>query len=163
MMARQPDMSKVTPIDAPSGADPSESQGIAALTKAAKNYLTAFQWCGSIRESYAGLTIPGVIGVYLFRIAPSTPDADEWLWVVVGDVPPAYITLDSSPNPATALDAYIGAMREWVEAVGAGQSVDGLIPVNAPATPHYAAMLESRLAFLDRKVLSEYAGDLEAH
>jgi hypothetical protein len=47
-------------------------------------------------------------------------------------------------------------MRRWVEAVNLGQSIDDLIPVNAPASPEYAAKLESRLAFLEEEVIPEY-------
>ena len=53
---------------------------------------------------------------------------DEWVWVIVGEVPPAYITIDDAPNPACAVDGYIGAMREWAAAVRSGESTDGLVP-----------------------------------
>jgi len=88
------------------------------------------------------------------------PDVDEWVWVVVGDLPPTYLTCEDSPNPATALDAYIGAMSEWVEAAGSGKSVADLIPVNVPASPRNADLLGKRLAFLDSRILSRYQEDL---
>lgn len=156
-------MSKVTMVEHLEGETEEETRDLAKLAKTAKAYLASFRWCGGIKEEYAGLTIPGIVGVFLFRIVPGSPDTDEWLWVVVGDLPPAYITLDSSPNPATGLDAYIGAMREWVDAVKNNLPTEELIPVNTPATIQYAEMLESRLDFLESEVLSDYSEDLKAH
>ncbi|MFO0444160.1 MAG: hypothetical protein ACK50F_07775, partial [Betaproteobacteria bacterium] len=120
-----------------------------------------YDWCKEILEEYVGLLAAGIVGIFLFRISPSRPDVDEWLWVIVGDLPPTYLTCDRCPNPATALDGYIGAMSEWVEAASKGESVAELIPVNVPATPDNAAMLRSRLDFLDQRVLGDYREDLK--
>ena len=160
MTGREPDLTKVIPITQLKGEDEDERRLLSQLVQDAKAYLSSFEWCGEIQEEYAGITVAGVIGVFLMHIAPARPEVDEWLWVIVGDVPPAYITVDDCPNAATALDGYIGAMQEWVDAMKEGRSVDELIPVNAPATPAYAEMLESRLQFLDSRILSEYKEDL---
>ena len=85
-----------------------------------------------------------------------------WIWVVVGDLPPIYITSEDSPNAACALDSYIGAMQEWVEAAENGLPVDDLVSVNVPATKENAAALKSRLSMLDERILSEYEEDLKA-
>ena len=127
----------------------------------ARGYLEYFDWCLEISESYVGILNPGIVGIFLFKIVPDER-ADDLVWVVVGDLPPAYLTVDICPNSATALDGYIGAMEEWVEAAAAGKSVDGLIPVNVPPTKEYAEMLGSRLKFLDEEILSEYEDDLKA-
>jgi hypothetical protein len=160
MTGREPDLTKVTPVAQLEGEDEDERLLLSQLVRAAETYLSSFEWCEQIQEKYAGIAVPGVIGVFLVHIAPTRPEVDEWLWVIVGDVPPAYITLDDCPNAATALDGYIGAMQEWVDAAKEGRSVDELIPVNVPATPAYAEMLGSRLQFLDSRVLSEYKDDL---
>jgi len=79
-----------------------------AMTEAARGFVESFDWCRGIREEYIGIAVPGIVGVYLFRIGPTDPGVDEWIWVIVGDLPPAYITTDEAPNPAAALDGYIG-------------------------------------------------------
>ncbi|MBZ9854320.1 hypothetical protein LB566_10935 [Mesorhizobium sp. CA13] len=71
----------------------------------------------------------------------------------MGDVPPAYMPGDDVETPYEALDGYIGAMDEWVEAARQGKSVAKLIPVNVPANPANAEMLGGRLKFLDEKIL----------
>ncbi len=126
----------------------------------ARQYLASFSWCEGIKSSYSGLGVGGVVAVFLFEISHSREDVDDWMWVVVGDLPPAYITCEDAPNPACALDGYIGAMREWAEAAIRGDSVDGLIPVNVPPTREWGENLLSRLDFLDEHILSRYEDDL---
>jgi hypothetical protein len=70
------------------------------------------------------------------------------------------VVTDDAPNPASALDAYIGGMQSWVDAVRSGGSVDDRIPVNVPPTAEYADLLDRRLKFLDEKILPDYSQDL---
>ena len=128
----------------------------------AVEYLNFFSWHSGIKESYFGIGIGGIFSVFLFEITPNREDVDDYVWVIVGDIPPAYITCEDAPNPASALDGYIGAMSEWAEAALAGESVAELIPVNVPATPEAGENLKTRLEFLDSRVLAGYEDDLKA-
>jgi len=105
------------------GEDEEETTQLKEMLRQATSYLMSFSWCSGIRESYIGIGIGGVVAAFLFRIQPSREDVDEWVWIIVGDLPAAYITAENAPNPATALDGYIGAMQEWVDAVKQGKSV----------------------------------------
>lgn len=133
-----------------------------SMCQEAKEFLEYYDWCLEIKKSYIGMFYPGIIAIFLFNIKPSRTDVDEWIWVVVGDLPPAYLTTEECPNPASALDGYIGAMLEWVDAAQQNKSVAELIPVNVPATKKNAEMLKVRLDFLDEKILSEYQEDLKS-
>src|SRR5262249_27562849 len=113
----------------------------------------SFTWCKSVEESFAGIAIPGVVGVFLFRIEPVQSEVDSWLWVVVGDLPPAYLVVDDAPNPPCALKAYIDEMQRWVDAVKAGGSLEDVIPVNVTPTIEHARMLEQRLRFLAEEIV----------
>ena len=139
-----------------------DARSIEKLHTGARAFLEYYTWCGHITEEYVGLIYPGIVGVLLFRFVPTRPEVDEWVWVITGDLPPAYITCEDSPNPATALDAYIGAMEEWVEAAEQGAPTGNLIPVNVEPSKENAARLKTRLSFLDREILSRYAEDLKA-
>ena len=81
---------------------------------------------------------------------------DEWLWVVVGDVPSAYLVIDDCKTPSQALDGYIWEMSKWVELAKQGHISDEVIPVNAPATPEYAEMLEGRLKVLRETIVPAF-------
>jgi len=154
------DMSKVVPAALMKGEDEEETAGLRELLAEATNYLQAFSWVRESKAAYLGIGVAKIVGVFLFEIIPSREDVDDKVWVIVGDLPPAYITAEDAPNPAAALDAYIGAMEEWVEAAKAGRGVENLIPVNVPPTAENAARLESRLHFLDKEILSSYQEDL---
>lgn len=112
-------------------------------------------------DLYVGIGIARVIAVFLARIQPASPDVDCWLWIVIGDVPPAYLVADDNPSPHAALEAYILEMTQWIDAVRKGSPIKDLIPVNAPPTKEFADMLASRLEFLDRVVLSPIRRDLD--
>jgi hypothetical protein len=86
-------------------------------------------------------------------LRPAAAGVDEWLWVVVGDLPPAYLVADGNPTWQEALAGYIDEMRRWVDAAMAGAPVDDLIPVNTPPTAEYAEMLGSRLRTLEETLL----------
>lgn len=155
----QPDLRKVMNWDIYRHNAGLYNEDVEKMYKDACQYLTFYNWCGEITESYVGMHFEGIIGIFLFQFVPNREDVDEWVWVIVGDLPPTYLTVDECPNPGAALDGYIGAMEEWVAAVEKGNSVAELIPVNVPATPENAIKLRSRLEFLDKKILSKYYED----
>ena len=128
---------------------------IRGMRTEAERFLRSFSWCAEIVDSYYGqsVSVGGVAAVFLFHIVPAKDDIDEWLWVVVGDLSPAYLVTDDAATPEAALEAYIEEMTQWVEAVRSGNSLEDVIPVDAPADEEHAAMLESRLGFLRRNVL----------
>ena len=144
------------PPEALAGEDAEESRLLRDLAEEARAYLLEHRWCEGVRRLYLGLGIGRVVGVALARIDPAAEDVDEWLWVVVGDLPPLYLTTDTADDPAQALEVYIDLMREWVDAVRSGRSVDDLPPVGAEPTEEHASMLESRMAFLEEEVVPRY-------
>ena len=153
-------MEKVVPIETLRGRSAYDVAELLVLYDEAAEYLKAFSWCGTIEEGFAGICVPGLFGVFLFRFVPARVGVDPWVWVVAGDLPPAYLTTENAPNPACAVDAYIGAMRSWVRAVQEGRPVKDEIPVTAPATIPYATALDARLTLLDQEVLPHYRADL---
>jgi hypothetical protein len=123
------------------------------LCTEAKNYLDQFSWGKNQKSVHVGLLYPGIIAVFLFELAHEFRNVEDWVWVVVGDVPLTYITLEDAPTPGAALDAYIGAMYAWVHAARKGESVEGLVPVNVAANSENADYLQRRLDFLDEQIL----------
>src|ERR687889_60573 len=77
----------------------------AGLARTATEFLTGFRWCASVRESYLAFDIGYPLGVFLFRIEPRLIGVDDTLWVVVGDIPPAFLVCDEK------LDGVIGLLR----------------------------------------------------
>lgn len=153
-------MEKVVPVESLKGRSTYDVEELLYFHDEAAAFLKGFSWCGRIEEGFAGICVPGLVGVFLFRFDPAGNDVEPWVWVITGDLPPAYLTTENAPNPACALDGYIGAMQSWVRAVREGRPVTGEIPVSAPATAPYADLLEARLTLLDQEVLPRYRADL---
>lgn len=133
---------------------------LAALAARAREFLAAQPWCRSVRRGWLDVGWDRILGVFRFEFDPAPGVPDETVWVITGDLPPAYICNDN-PNGASALQGYVFEMRRWVEAVRAGRPVDGLIPVNVEPTREYAEMLASRLGFIERNILASLASGID--
>ena len=157
-MATGMDHSKIAEIDHMAGEDDDETQELRTLYAKAHAFIASFKWCQGIKKAYFGLGVDKIIAVFLFELNPALESVDSLLWVIVGDIPPAYIVTDDAPNPRQALAVYIGLMREWVNAVKAGKSVRDLVPVNAAPTEENANDLERRLEFLEEEILKTDLG-----
>ncbi len=136
---------------------------LAELALEAMEFLQWHRWCKSVQHAYLDRGWPGVLAVFYFEIETSTRMADNDLWVVVGDLPPAYLDVASCPNGAIALESYVYAMQEWVDHVYAKQSLEDVIPVyrrhslvRVKPTAEYAKQLANRLDFIRTKILPDY-------
>jgi hypothetical protein len=142
------DLTTVVPIAEMMGENEEESLGLKLMFEEAQEFLSAFNWCRRIEESYFGFGYAGIVAVFLFRIVPAHAAVDDWLWVVVGDMPPAYLVTEGNLTPDLAVAAYVQEMSKWVGAAKEGLSVHDLIPVNVSPTPENAEALERRLGAL---------------
>src|SRR4051812_48819734 len=104
------DMRKVVPAAMLAGEDAEDTALLRGMLERASQYLRSFRWCADIEEAYFGLGVGGVVAVFLFRIRPAQTGVDPLLWVVVGDVPSAYLVTDRAPSPACALEGYVELM-----------------------------------------------------
>lgn len=149
------DMSEVIPAAEMTGEDEEEQALLTGMHEEAESYLGGFKWCRGIEEAYYGLGIGGVVAVFLFRIE-GPPEVDEWLWVVVGDLPTAYLVTDEAPTPVAALKVYCSLMSDWVAAVRRGGPMDDVYPVAAPATAENADLLARRLDYLKSEIIPTF-------
>jgi hypothetical protein len=151
---------KVCPAVQMVGEDEEDTRLLGTMLAEARSYLSKHNWCGRIEEEYFGFGVGGIAAVFLFRIRPAKPSVDPLVWVVVGDIPPLYISTDDAPNPACALDAYLGAITHWAKAAIAGGSMKGMPPINADPTKENGQKLMGRIEFIDRELLKPRESDL---
>jgi len=149
-------VSGVIPVDQMFGDDAEDTRLLLEMASKAQHYISRFSWCQSVREVYFGDGYGKIVAVFFVHIEPSRPEVDEWLWVVVGDLPSAYLVTDNCKTPSQTLERYIDVMSEWVELAKEGRSSEDVIPVNAPATPESAEMLERRLRVLSEKFVPAF-------
>jgi hypothetical protein len=147
------DLYGLTPIARMIGEDEEETAQLKKLHLDARKYLQGFTWCNAITSEYFGAGVADIVGIFLFEISNASSEIDSLLWIIVGDIPPAYLVLDQIKTPVAALKRYIELRREWTEAIKHGRSLKGLMPVNAGPTLENARDLEVRLSFLEQEIL----------
>ncbi len=145
------DMTYLVPIDQMKGEDEAETARLLASLAEARKYLAGFTWCRAIRSEFFGYGVGGIVSVFLVEI-DSGPDVDRFLWVVVGDLPSAYLVTDAAPTPSAALKVYCDLMDDWIEAVRKGD-VSQAFPVAAEPTRENADLLTKRVKLLREKVI----------
>jgi hypothetical protein len=146
----------VVPATQAVGHDQEDTQLIRAMADDAARYSDGFTWCESVLEVYFAAGVGGVLCVFLLHIRPSRDGVDEWMWVVIGDIPPAYLPLEDCSSAKEVFETYLWGMRNWVRSAKLGRSgtdEDNIPPVNVAATPENAALLEKRLAKLEELLM----------
>lgn len=147
------DLDRVKPTNEMIGQDESDTKLLREMLQRAEAYVKSFKWCPTIVGRFFGCGVGGVVAVFLFRFATKISDTDDLLWIVVGDVPSAYLVTDDAADAASALLVYCNLMEAWARTVLDGSSQDQVFPVAAPATPESADMLLSRIRFIRERIV----------
>lgn len=143
-------------------ADDIANPEIRAFADQARLFVASHKWCAQVTRVSLAWAAAGVLGVFEVQLEPAQPNVDRSLWVVVGDLPEAYLVQDDAPNWRDALRMYIMEMSHWIDAVNQGTPLDDVIPVAVEPTREHARMLASRLAFIENEILAKEAGEIES-
>jgi hypothetical protein len=141
----------VVPVQLMKGDDEEETQLLREMSVEADEYLRSFPWCNRVLGSFFGGGVGGIFAVFLFRIDASRPAVGPWIWIVVGDIPPAYLPFEDAESPAEVFRTYMWGMRNWVELARQGRKgtvADNVPPINVPASPEWAEKLAHKLHLL---------------
>ena len=144
------------------GDDQEDTEKLAEMSKKADNYITSYRWCPDIKEKYFGFGVGGIFAVFLYRFAlplrwtnGAVTDMDDWLWVIVGDLPSAYLVVDDAPTPGLALGIYCVLMEDWANCILSDNSVENCFPVAASPTKEHAEMLLKRTSWIREEIILE--------
>lgn len=137
------------------GDSPEDAALLSKMAETARGYLRTFDWCPPICEVYFGDGVGGIVGVFLVTFLSKVGGTDDRLWVVVGDVPSAYMVVESDETPLDALNKYCDLMEDWVRAVHKKRGLKDVFPVSAPATAENAFLLQQRLRFLRQEIVGK--------
>lgn len=130
------------------GDDEVDAKLLRTMLEDARQYISSFSWCETVVDSYFGGGVGGIFAVFFFHIRPSRRGVAPWIWTMVGDIPSAYLPLTDCHSPAEAFETYICGMSRWVDFARKGKTGttrQGVPPVNVPATPEWAEMLNQKI------------------
>jgi hypothetical protein len=105
----------VVPVHSMKGEDGKDTLLLLQMSHDAEAFLRSFSWCGDVQTSFFGGGVGGVIAVFLFNIQPTRPDIDPWIWIVVGDIPSAYLPIEDAKTSAEVFKTYLSGMLKWVQ------------------------------------------------
>jgi hypothetical protein len=135
------------------GDDAEDTAQLRELAAEARAYMEDFEWCPSIVSVHLALGVGGIVGVFLFQFDEVIEDDDDALWVVVGDLPSAYVIVEPDDDGISALERYCELMEDWAFNVLKGNSIEESFPVEAEATHENAEALRQRIAFIHAEIL----------
>ena len=151
-LARVPGVVLADPLE---GDDEEDTMLLRQMLEEARSYILSHSWCDSITGTYFGGGVGGILAIFLFNIATSRPEVDSWMWIVVGDVPPAYLPLQDCHSPKEVFTTYVNGMTRWTRLARKGQSGTAekeIPPVNLPSTPYWAETVKNKLQLLNELV-----------
>lgn len=152
----------MTPIDGIADADVEYVDEVVQLAARAKAYLESMPWCKRILDGWLDYSCGHIIGIFYFHILPGRPRTPRFVWVIVGDLPPAYMDGEFHRSGPDALDAYVSEMQEWVNRVRSGRELDDdVIDVNVPPEKEWADLLQTRLVMIREMFLDARPADAE--
>jgi predicted adenine nucleotide alpha hydrolase (AANH) superfamily ATPase len=129
---------------------------VLTLKVQAEDYLKAFKWCKKIKNGWLVKEWGYILCIFYFEIEPAVDSvADSFVWIIVGDLPPAYIDIESASNAYEALTSYLSLMQDWVDNVNQGKSVEECFPIKVEPTDEYAEMLGARMNILKEDYLPQ--------
>ncbi|MFA5192329.1 MAG: hypothetical protein WC740_16605 [Verrucomicrobiia bacterium] len=148
------DLDALMPAEHMTGDDAEDTELLKKMLETATHYIRGFRWCPGIDRVYLGYGVGGVVAVFLFHFQEKIDGTEEWLWVIVGDLPSAYLVVVDGPKDApAALRVYCELMEDWANAILNGQPLDDHFPVEAKPTPNNATSLLNRLDFIKSELL----------
>jgi hypothetical protein len=123
------------------------------MAEKAIGYVQSFEWCVELHDLYFGDGVGGVVAIFLFRVTIRGVEDSEWIWVVVGDLPSAYMEFEPSHSPRAALLRYIVGVEAWLTAPEEEREDGDLIPIVVPAGAEFIETLKGRMDTLRSGIL----------
>lgn len=123
------------------------------MHKLASSYLDSFDWCKSVDDSKVFLNLGSTLCIFLFEIENTASEEDNFLWVIVGDLPAMYLDIYGTKTTIEALKRYSTLAMDWIFNVESGQSIDECYPFDTSPTIEMAHLLKKRVVFIEKSII----------
>jgi hypothetical protein len=77
---------------------------------------------------------------------------DNFLWIMVGDIPSMYLDVYGSKTTIEVLRRYNALAKDWIYSVERGLSVDECYPFDAEPTMEMADLLKRRVTIIENSI-----------
>ncbi|GGH10814.1 hypothetical protein [Silvibacterium dinghuense] len=151
-----------SPIAALQGEDNEDTQLLRETAIAAVSFLRSFGWCGEIGEQYYAGGVGGIVGLFLFHVTlvfeknDKVISVNEWLWVIGGELPWAYMGYDLAPSPYQAIDRYADGLSTWAGEADWGVISEDAIQIECLPTGDNARIIRRHVDFLRSYILPRF-------
>ncbi len=139
------------------GDDPEDTELLRSMAKTAQDYIGSFSWCPPISGMYLTYGVGGVVAVFQVEFARKIQGTDDKLWIVVGDLPSAYLVVEPGDDPGLALERYCELMDQWIAAVRSSSDFRDVFPVTTEPTLKNAESLNRRIDVLRTEIIPRIA------
>lgn len=152
--------SRFVPVRELRAGEINENSDLMSYADDARRFLARQPWCDGIGDEAMACGWPGILAVFYVQVVESPGCPDPAVWIVTGDIPPAYIDIISCRTPREVLGAYCRTMQGWIDRVLEGEPVNDAIPVcyrgtlkQIPATAENAERLRSRIEYISAELI----------
>lgn len=130
-----------------------DAMALKSMAQAARIYVESFDWACPIKDIHLTFGIGEVIAVFIVKFTSPLASGDTSIWVIIGDIPSAYMVADDIQTPQMAMEVYCDLMEDWANAVLDGSSLADIFPVRAEHCKENARSLLTRVGFLRKEVI----------
>ena len=118
----------------------------------AETYLKGFRWCKEIKGCSLYSNLGKVFCIFLFEIDNTASSVDNFLWIIVGDIPSMYLDTGIK-STKEVIDNYVGLAEDWINNIKEGKDVNDCYPFNAEPTLELAELLEKKVSFMKNELI----------
>jgi len=141
------------------GDDSDDTELLREMAAEARAYLEDYEWCPPIKSVHLAFGIGGVVAAFLVQFEEAIDGTDDdALWIIIGDLPTAYVIVEPGDDGDAALSRYCELMEDWAFNVLKGNSLEESFPVEAEPTHENAELLSQRIAFIRTEILESGEG-----
>lgn len=130
---------------------------VVPLINESKIYLASQKWCGEIYEGWLFTNIGYALCIFLYRIDKLQSSEDNLVWIVVGDIPPAYLDTYNVESTKEVIENYIELVEDWIENAESGNSFEDCFPFKSDTPEESITMLKTRIQLLKNSFLPNIA------
>jgi len=126
---------------------------IVSIYKEAEQYLKQFSWCKYIKSSSLYTNLGSKLCIFLFEIENKVSIDDNFLWIIVGDIPPMYLDIYGANSTREVLEIYVDLAIDWIDNVKLNLPLNDCYPFNVNPTIQFAELLERKVRFIKDEVI----------